>query len=39
MSLTAERLANRYYKAMNAGITAGFVMVLLAVQPFCGLGF
>jgi hypothetical protein len=40
MGLAAERLANRYCKAMNADIAADFVMVLLAfeVQPFGGLG-
>jgi len=40
MGQTAERLANRYCKAMNADIVADFVMVLLAigVQPFGGLG-
>jgi hypothetical protein len=41
MSLTAERLANPYCKAMNADIAADFVMVLLAIEvrPFGGLGF
>jgi hypothetical protein len=40
MSLTAERLANRYCKAMNTDIAADFVMVLLAieVQPLGGVG-
>jgi hypothetical protein len=40
MGLTAERLAELHCKAMNADISAVFVMVLLAieVQPFGDVG-